>query len=74
MATLLTDETLCKVGDDEPIFVLRAQDATAPTVVMHWVQLNMHGGSTPTAKIAEAIDLARVMEAWQREHGCKMPD
>jgi hypothetical protein len=39
MATKLTDQCLAKVGDDEPIFVLRAQDAFAPIVVRVWIAL-----------------------------------
>jgi hypothetical protein len=39
MATKLTDQCLAKVGDDEPIFVLRAQDRFAPTVVRVWIAL-----------------------------------
>ena len=37
VSTKLNDPCLKKAADDEPIFVLRAQDVVAPIVVMFWI-------------------------------------
>lgn len=40
MAYKNTCPTLKKVGDDEPIFTLRAQDQSAPATIAFWLALN----------------------------------
>lgn len=64
-------ECLKKVGEDEPIFVLRAQDRFAPIVVREWARLveNERGRGYP--KAVEARLLADKMEAWRTR---KVPD
>ena len=42
MAFKATCTCLAKVAPDEPIFVLRAQDTSAPSVVLEWVKQNPH--------------------------------
>jgi hypothetical protein len=66
------DSCLNKAADDEPLFVLRANDELAPDVVRHWVgryDLAKGGPGRMTAaqnkKCAEAMALARQMEAWR---------
>jgi hypothetical protein len=59
-----------KADDDEPIFVLRAQDSLAADAVRHWAERAEQAGSTP-AKVAEARDIADAMERWPTR---KMPD
>lgn len=80
MATKHTDICLQKAGDDEPIFVLRAQDELAANTVRHWARdfLKAHGGvlfkqsnSSAMVKYKEAMDLADKMDAWGVK---KMPD
>lgn len=73
MATKHTDSCLLKAGDDEPIFVLRAQDRLAPHVVRHWAKLAEASG-TPSAKVEEARALAELMTDWAMEHASKTPD
>lgn len=68
-----TDECLAKVADDEPIFVLRAQDNLAPELVRLWASKARMVGC-PSDKVNEAYDLALRMEAWAIEHGGKYPD
>lgn len=34
-----------KIPEDEPVFLLRAQDKTAPAVVAYWAKLNEDLGS-----------------------------
>ncbi len=58
-----TDETLKKIGFDEPIFVLRAQDNLAPTIVDFWAALAAAVG-TSEAKVKEAQALAERMRRW----------
>lgn len=70
-----TDSCLTRAADDEPVFVLRAHDAFAPSVVDHWCMLvNVKNGGKDTPKIKEARALAKAMYAWQRTNGMKIPD
>lgn len=68
----IADPNSClnKAADDEPVFVLRAQDACAPTHVRDWAEHAELRGCDP-AKVAEARALADAMEAWPTR---KMPD
>ena len=66
------DSCLARARDDEPIFVLRAQDMFAPELVRKWAELAFQG--TPALKIEEALACADAMEAWVRKHGTKVPD
>lgn len=70
---LATEGCLHKAADDEPVFVLRAQDAAAPYAVLAWASHAEDLGSPPE-KVGEARRLARSMLAWQQEHGMKVPD
>lgn len=63
------DSCLAKVEVGEPIFVLRAQDITAPEVVAHWV--TGAGNRLAPAKRAEALKLSGAMRAWSYR---KLPD
>jgi hypothetical protein len=73
MATKHTDACLKKVADDEPIFVLRANDVLAPALVRSWsARARIRG--TPAAKCNEADALALAMDKWQAERGSKIPD
>ena len=60
------DETLDRVAEDEPIFVLRAQDASAPATILFWLIQNPH--LQATAKGMSAANTAFQMKAWQREN------
>lgn len=64
MSTKHTSSCLKNATDDEPIFVLRAQDRTAPDTIREWVRLNKHNPEMPREKLATALDLAREMEKW----------
>jgi hypothetical protein len=70
MTTKHDSQSLIKAADNEPIFVLRAQDMLTPALVRLWADLAaMHG--CPAAKIEEARQLADQMEAWPAR---KYPD
>lgn len=53
MATKNHDPCLDKCGDDEPIFVLRAQDFTAPMAVRFWLDNAKEQGAEPTRKLPD---------------------
>lgn len=58
---------------DEPVFLIRGQDKTAPLLVRLWAMLNQHNGSNPDI-IEGANRHADEMQEWQREHGSKAAD
>jgi hypothetical protein len=70
MATKHTCSCLKKAADDEPIFVLRAQDKLAPAVVQYWIDLARSQG-TPEPTLQEAERCMASMEAWPTK---KVPD
>jgi hypothetical protein len=70
MATKHNNVSLDRARDDEPIFVLRAQDRLAPDTVRHWAATAEKAGCG-SAKVQEARDLADAMERWPNR---KTPD
>lgn len=70
MAHKNTCPTLAKIGDDEPIFVLRAQDELAARVVRFWATLAANH-RVDEEKVAEAMRCSAEMERWP---GRKKPD
>jgi hypothetical protein len=66
--------TFNKCSDDEPIFVLRAQDALAHIVVRQWADLAATHLGKDSPKVTEAYALAESMEAWARDNEAKLPD
>lgn len=66
-----TDACLAKVADDEPIFVLRAQDATAHWYVELWAERAAFRLGNDHPKILEARKCAEAMRAWPKH---KLPD
>ena len=69
---LYENSCLNQACDDEPIFVLRANDELAPSAVRWWVQryADAKGGMTPRQreKCIEALALAGRMEEWKRKN------
>lgn len=61
------------IPEDEPVFLLRAQDLTAPAVVEYWVMKAKDAGAAKTITEA-AKNQAEAMREWQREHRIKIPD
>ncbi len=55
MATKQNNPTLKKTGDNEEIFVLRAQDQSAPRSVILWIADNLHA---PDEKLRDAFECA----------------
>ena len=62
-----------KIGEDEPVFLIRAQDRNAPLVVEYWAEMAELLGADQ-----DIINLARQhaarMRQWQIKHGDKIPD
>jgi hypothetical protein len=62
-----------KIGADEPVFLLRAQDKSAPEAVRFWADRNaINGGSAELSYLAG--NQAAAMEDWQTQHGSKPAD
>jgi len=72
VATKHHDVWLDNCAEDEPIFVLRAQDITAPDVIEYWLSLALtRGAGIAPEKIAQAKECIREMRAWPNR---KLPD
>ena len=56
---------LNKAAEDEPVFVLRAQDVLAPIVVSLWAELAASHDCND-AKVRDAEALANAMRAWPK--------
>ena len=61
------------MAEQEPVFVLRAQDQLAPIVIKIWALLAESLG-TPQEKASEARSVAEDMEIWQLNNIRKIPD
>ena len=61
------------VGDDEPVFVIRAGDAVAGDALLDYLGRAIEAGSPQ--EHTEGVAAARAdMLDWQVEHGSKVPD
>jgi hypothetical protein len=56
-----------KAGEDEPLFVLRAQDLSSPGVVLEWIKANIE--TAPHAKLRDALETALAMTAFGKMGG-----
>lgn len=62
-----------KIANDEPVFLLRAKDRTAPQILNEWARLQrFFGGDEQLAQMAD--EHAARMRAWQAVNGCKLAD
>lgn len=68
--TKFTSAVLNSADRNEPIFVLRAQDKLAATVVRDWCD-RAHNAGVNREKIMEARAIADLMDAWPNR---KKPD
>jgi hypothetical protein len=69
-AAMLGQGCLGKAADDEPIFILRAQDIHAADLVEKWA-IWARAGNTPDDKVEEAFRVVEAMRAWPKH---KQPD
>lgn len=61
---------LMNLPEDEPVFVLRAQDATAGANIVTWIAI-AQANNVPEAKLEEARACHRDFLAWPQK---KVPD
>lgn len=69
MSTKNTSPVLANCADDEPIFVLRAQDIHAPATLRWWLYFNE--GFISQEKQFEVESIIEAMEQWPNR---KQPD
>lgn len=62
-----------KIPENEPVFLLRAQDAFAPAVVFEWARLAELFGADPSIVALARQHAARMLD-WQNANGRKVPD
>lgn len=61
------------IPGEEPVFLIRAQDVTAPWIVRMWIsEARRHGAKKNILEAAEA-QIERMVE-WQRKYGMRIPD
>ena len=62
-----------KIGEDEPVFLLRAKDELAPICLILWAEeLIRRGGDKKMANMV--AEHAAKMIDWQEKNGCRLPD
>ncbi len=66
MSTKHDSTCLSKAADDEPIFVLRAQDKTATEAVQAWIDVNIYSLGFSHPKILSAQQTITDMMAWKK--------
>lgn len=62
-----------KIGADEPVFLIRAQDKSAPATLRFWAELNQRNGGDPALSVL-ARKHANEMDVWQNNHSVKPAD
>lgn len=60
------------IGEDEPVFLLRAKDLTAPAIVRQWAAAQRMNPKTDGRIIKKAENWANVMETWQLLNATKV--
>jgi hypothetical protein len=63
-----------KIGVDEPVFLLRAKDITAPETLRFWANTQRENPSPNEEIIKVVLDWADEMEKWQKENTSKYAD
>jgi hypothetical protein len=65
---------LGKAADDEPVFILRAQDKIMAAALHVWIDemVSYRGNAHP--KVVEAKELLDKVRKWQAENPTKYPD
>ena len=61
------------IGEDEPVFLMRAHDLAAPDAVRAWAEIAAEVGSQPEV-VERAYAWADVMEEWQADNDTKAAD
>lgn len=68
-------ETIAKVPEDEPVFLLRGKDLLASIAVETWIEEAQLRG-VPADKVKRAIEHLKDIQKFQKRHPdrCKLPD
>jgi hypothetical protein len=61
------------IPEDEPVFLIRAQDKNAPAAVRAWAAIARQNGAADNIVTMATLHAER-MEWWQLDHGSKTPD
>lgn len=62
-----------KIPDDEPVLLIRGQDAAAPRALRAWADINDEiGGDSALSSLVR--EHANLMEEWQRNVAMKIAD
>ena len=61
------------IPEDEPVFLLRGQDLTAPNTLEYWANRVEALRGNPEI-VQKARHHASAMRSWQEKHGGKIPD
>lgn len=69
---ITTNGTTRLVPRDEPVFLIRGQDAVGADAVRHWVAMASRNGA-PQAIISAALEQARRMDAWPKKKTADLP-
>jgi hypothetical protein len=62
-----------RIPEDEPVFLIRAQDIAGPAAVLCWANVAEKNGAGK-GMVEAARAQAKEMWNWQQEHGSKVPD
>lgn len=60
------------IGEDEPVFLLRAKDITAPAIVRQWASAQRSNPKADMPTIMSAEQWADEMEEWQKNNPDKV--
>jgi len=63
-----------KIGEDEPVFLLRARDISAPDVVIAWATEQLKYPNADMRLVELAHKHAQEMRNWQNKNGVKVAD
>lgn len=70
--SLLSDGS-SPIGEDEPVFLVRAKDKSFNATVLAWMDAHLDAGGDPAMYTAMAAHLGRAI-AWQGKHSTKVAD
>lgn len=72
-AAIRGEGCLGKAADDEPVFVLRAQDLLAYETLRHWIY-TARMNEVDADKIDGVVDDLEQFRQWSMDHTTKLPD
>ena len=61
------------IGEDEPVFLLRAKDSLAADTARDWARRARAAGATDDTVSCAYMQADRI-QLWGLQHGCKVPD